>query len=214
MIGRKRLALAVAMSFLTVAGVVAVLLARSWPFTRAAVTKALQDRFARQVQIRAFRKTYFPPGCIAEGVSFLHRKRRYLPPLITVQTLVVKASWPGLLRFHKHLSEVQVLGLHVLVPPTRVKGQPSPVMPLTNTTSGAYVTIGKIATDDALLEFLPRVRDRESFTLRVRHLTLTHIGEDGDIGYHAVVANTLPPGKSFPMAPLAPGMKMSPAARP
>jgi ABC-type enterobactin transport system permease subunit len=38
-------------------GVGAILLAVNWPFTQAAVTKALQDRFAREVRIRKFHST-------------------------------------------------------------------------------------------------------------------------------------------------------------
>ena len=45
------------------------LLALNWPFTETAVTKALEDRFARDVTIRKFRSTYFPPGCVAEGTA-------------------------------------------------------------------------------------------------------------------------------------------------
>src|ERR1035438_6638957 len=61
----------------------AVLLALNCPFTQTAITKALEDRFARDVKIRKFRSTYFPPGCEAEGIEFLHRQRKDLPPLIT-----------------------------------------------------------------------------------------------------------------------------------
>ena len=98
-------------SLTVIAGIVLVVLACNWPYTQQAVTKALQDRFARTVQIRSFRKTYFPPGCVAEGVSFLHRQRKDLPPLITVQTLTIRGSYNGLLRIHKRLDEVEVLSL-------------------------------------------------------------------------------------------------------
>ena len=37
---------------------VAIVLSLNWPFTQAAVTKALQDRFVRDVRIRNFRKTF------------------------------------------------------------------------------------------------------------------------------------------------------------
>ena len=93
------------------------LLSLNWPFTQTAVTKTLEDRFARDVKIRKFRSTYFPPGCVAEGIEFLHRKRKDLPPLITVQTLTIRAGYSGLLRIHKLVNDVQVAGLHVLVPP-------------------------------------------------------------------------------------------------
>jgi hypothetical protein len=90
-------------SLIVIAGIVVIVLAWNWPFTQQAVTKALQDRFARTVQIRGFRKTYLPPGCVAEGVSFLHRKRTDLPPLITVQTLIIRGSYNGLFRIHKRV---------------------------------------------------------------------------------------------------------------
>src|ERR1017187_8775375 len=140
-------------SLIGIAAIVVIVLACKWPFTQKAVTKALQDRFARTVQIRSFRKTYFPPGCVAEGVSFLHRKRRDLPPLITVQTLIIRGSYNGLFRTHKRVDEVQVKGLHVLIPPMGPSGQPPNVIPLTTSTSGSSVTIGEISTADALLEF-------------------------------------------------------------
>jgi hypothetical protein len=45
------------------------------------------------VKIGTFRRTYFPPGFIAQRVEFLHRKRQDLPPLITVETLTIRASY-------------------------------------------------------------------------------------------------------------------------
>ncbi|MGD0922915.1 MAG: AsmA-like C-terminal region-containing protein [Terriglobia bacterium] len=182
-------------SLIVIAGVVLIALAWNWPFTEQAVTKALQDRFARPVQIRRFRKTYFPPGCVAEGVSFLHRRRKDLPPLITVQTLIIRGSYNGLFRIHKRVDEVQVKGLHVLIPPRGPSGQPPNVIPLTTSTSGASVTIGKIITDGALLEFMPRKPDHEPFLLQVHRLTLDQVGENRSIPYHVALLNTEPPGE-------------------
>ena len=182
-------------SLIVMAAIVVIVLACEWPYTQPAVTKALQDRFARTVQIRSFRKTFFPPGCVAEGVSFLHRKRRDLPPLITVQTLIIRASYNGLLRIHPRVDEVDVKGLHVLIPPPGSSGQPHSVMPLTTSTSGASVTIGEITTDGALLEFMPRQPDQEPFKLQVHRLTLDNVGEGGVIPYHAALFNTEPPGE-------------------
>ena len=191
----RRLWLIIGASLIVIAVIVVIVLACNWPYTQQAVTKALQDRFARTVQIRSFRKTYFPPGCVAEGVSFLHRKRKDLPPLITVQTLIIRGSYNGLFRIHKRVDEVQVKGLHVLIPPPGPSGQPPNVMPLTTSTTGASVTIGEITTDGALLEFMPRQPDQEPFKLYVHQLTLDNVGESGVIPYHAALLNTEPPGE-------------------
>ena len=110
----RRILVSAAVTVLAIAlGV--ILLALNWPFTQTAVTKALEDRFVREVKIRKFRSTSFPPGFVAEGIEFLHRERKNLPPLITVQTLTLHAGYSGLLRIHKVVNDVQVAGLHVLV---------------------------------------------------------------------------------------------------
>jgi len=211
---RGRWWLIIGASLIVIAGIVLIVLAWNWPFTQQAVTKALQDRFARTVQIRSFRKTYFPPGCVAEGVSFLHRKRADLPPLITVQTLIIRGSYNGFLRIHKRVDEVQVKGLHVLIPPPGPSGQPPNVMPLTTSTTGASITIGEIATDGALLEFMRRQPDQEPFKLYVHRLTLDNVGENGVIPYHAALLNTEPPGEIRSEGEIGPWNEDDPGSTP
>lgn len=172
------------------------LLIKNWPFTEQSVKAALQDRFARQVEIRSFRRTYFPPGCVAEGVTFLHHQRKDLPPLISVETLSVRGSYTGLLGIHKRVPQVQVVGLRVTVPPTRPGGGGvHSVMPLTDSTSGKQLGIGQLSTDGAVLEFLTDKPGKEPFKLTVEHLSLDHVGESKSIPFHAALHNTEPPGE-------------------
>jgi hypothetical protein len=200
-------------SLVVVPGIILGLLAWNWPYTERAVTTALQDRFARTVQIREFHKTYFPPGCVAEGVSVLHGQRKDLPPFVTVQRLIIRGSYNGLFRIHKRVDEIQVLGLHVLVPPLGQSGPPHRPMPLTTSTSGASVTIGEITTDDALLEFMPRQPEQESFKLQVHRLTLDRVG-DRAIPYHVVLLNTEPPGEIRSDGEFGPWNEDDPGATP
>ncbi|MGI8990920.1 MAG: AsmA-like C-terminal region-containing protein [Bryobacteraceae bacterium] len=176
-------------------GLSAIMLVMNWPFTQAAVAKALQDRFARTVHIQSFRGTYFPPGCVAEGVSFEHRKRTDLPPLITVRTLTIKASYADLLRAHKRVGDVEVAGLHILVPPARHDGKPHSIMPLTESTSGKSLEIGEIMADGAVVEFRTDQPGKEPLTIRIHRLTLDHVGEKGPISFHASLLNPEPPGE-------------------
>src|ERR1700676_3925403 len=171
-----------------------ILLAVNWPFTEAAVQKTLQDRFARQVRIRKFRNSYFPPGGVAEDVEFLHRKRKDLPPLITVKTLTLRAGYTGLLRIHKVVDYVQVAGLHITVPPKNPNSSQQ-TFPLTNSTSGKTLTIGEITTDNAVVEFLSRDPAEDRFILKIDHLTLDHVAESDPVTFHARFKNTEPPGE-------------------
>src|SRR6266481_2402808 len=114
---------------------------RNWPFTQQALTKVLENRFARQVQIHGFHSTYFPPGCVAEQVEFLHRFHKERPPLITVKRLIIEASYAGLFSSHKSIAEIQAIGLHVLIPPKSAAGGAHSIMPLTDLSANPLVAI-------------------------------------------------------------------------
>jgi hypothetical protein len=151
---------------------------------------------------------------VAEGVSFLHRQRKGLPPLITVQTLTMRGSYNGLLRIHKRLDEVEVKGLHVLIPLRGPSDQPPGVVPLTTSTTGASITIGEISTDGALLEFMSRQPGQESFKLYVHQLILDNVGEKGVIPYHAALSNTEPPGEIRSEGKIGPWNENDPGSTP
>ena len=190
-----RWALAILAGIFIAAGIWLIVLAWNWPFTQPAVAKALTDRYARPVDIRSFRSTYFPPGCVLEGISFQHRKRKNLPPLITVATLTIRASYSGLLPFRKRIDKVEIRGLHIQIPPKDQNGKEPNVFPLTNSVSGATLTIGEIEADGALLEFSPQEPGKEPFRLKIGQLKLDNVGESGPVAFHTVFQNTEPPGE-------------------
>ena len=176
------------------AAIGAFTLARKWPFTREAMTRTLQERFARTVDIRSFRPTYFPPGCVAEEVSFEHRVRKDLPPLITVRKLIVTGSYSGLIGFHKSVPAIQVIGLHVLIPPRRKDGESRNIMPLTAGKSNT-LGIGEMKTNDAVLEFRSNDPAKEPYRIQIHELILEHVGSSGPISFHATLRNAKPPGE-------------------
>ena len=174
-------------------GIAAFFFLRHSPFTQQAITETLEKRFARQVVIQSFHKTLFPPGCVATGVSFLHRMRKDLPPLITLRKLVITGSYAGLIGPKKRIARVDVVGLHVTVPPSQ-PGVASPVMPLTDAQSKNSIGIDKIAADDAVLEFIAGETGKEPFKLNIQKLVLEHVAEDGPVSFHAALTNAEPPG--------------------
>src|SRR5436309_9431249 len=52
-------------------------------FSRAALKTGLEEAISGQAEIGAFHSRYFPPGCVAEGVS-LRQGSQQGPPLIVV----------------------------------------------------------------------------------------------------------------------------------
>jgi hypothetical protein len=105
--------------------------------------------------------------------------------LISVQSLRIRGSYAGLIRFHKSVPQIQVVGLHVSVPPKNSSGGggSQSVMPLTTSTSGKQLGIDVLATDDAVLEFLQDAPGKEPFKIQIHRLRLEHVGEDGSIPF-------------------------------
>jgi len=180
---------------LIVCASVFLIVAINWPFTRQDLIDTLQERSARTVEIRSFRRTYFPPGAVAEGIDFLHRKHKNKPPLIQVQKLIIKTSYWGLFLPPKKIDEVHVIGMRMTVPPRGPDGQRRDVIPLTAGPSGENVTIGTITADGALLEFLPGQPGKAPYRLIIDRLRLDRVGNNRPISFRATLFNTEPPGE-------------------
>ena len=165
----------------------------NWPFRQQAVIDELQDRSLRTVTIGHFSRTYFPPGCTAEDIRFLHRKHKEKQPLITVGKLVLVTNYRRVFTLQKKLSLVRVMDMHVTVPPTQ-PGQPNPVMPLTYSKSAPAIRIDRIIADGAVLDFLPKT-DEKPYRLIVDKLRLDGVGNNVPMSYRTLISNEMPPGK-------------------
>ncbi len=165
----------------------------NWPIHRQALIDALQERSLRTVTIGNFSRTYFPPGCVAENISFLHKIHKEKAPLITVRKLVLVTSYWRILTLQERLSLVRVSDMHVTVPPGE-PGKPNPVMPLTYSKSAASIKIDAIVADGAILDFL-RKDGKEKYRLVIDKLRLDGVGNNEPITYYTVISNQMPPGK-------------------
>ena len=99
------------------------------------------------------------------------------------------------LAFRRRVDKVEIVGLHIQIPPKAQNGEGPGVLPLTTSVSGKTLTIGELATDGALLEFMSREPTKEPFRLKIDHLKLDHVGENGPLAFHAALRNTEPPGE-------------------
>jgi len=191
-----------------------VVLALNWPFTKQALISTLQERSLRQVTIDRFHKTYFPPGCIAEGIRFLHIKHKERPPLLTIRKLVVRDSYPQLLLFRHSLSVVRVIGLHVIVPSREPAGEPSPMMPLTYSNSATSLPIGVVFADGALLEFQTRAPEKRPFRMSISRLALHDVGANTPITFDVTLNNSDLPGEIRSMGAWGPWNPKQPGITP
>jgi hypothetical protein len=181
--------------FVIAVAIYATLLALNWPFEKQAISQVLQERTARQVTIAKFTKTYFPPGCVAEDIRFLHRVHKEKQPLITVQRLVMTTNWSRILTLQRRLTLVRIFNMHVTVPPSE-PGKPNPIMPLTYSGHAkASVVIDRTIADGAILDFLSKDPGKKPFHLVIDKLRLDGIGNNEPMFYRTIISNQMPPGK-------------------
>lgn len=164
-----------------------------WPFTKQDVINVLQERSLRSVTIDRFHTSYFPPGCVAEGVKFLHIKRKNEPPLITIDKLVITTNYGSMIRFERRLDNVRVIGLRVRVPAREPAGEPSPIMPVTYSNSKTSMPIENLYADGAVLDFY-RSGSPNPFGIRIEKLAMHHISSGTPLTYQVRLHTSEPPG--------------------
>jgi hypothetical protein len=102
-------------------GVATLLRSRFWPFEQKPVIQNLQEASDSQVQVRAFHRTYFPyPGCILEGVVFVHGTNA-TKPLIIIEKLTIRSTYLGILAHHVSLINAEDMKVFI---PAFGSGQP------------------------------------------------------------------------------------------
>jgi|SRR5579871_224330 len=191
----RRVIIAAVLLVIAPAAAVAVFLTIYWPFTRQSIIDALQEQSARSVEITNFRRTYFPPGCVAGGVRFLHRVHKDKPPIITIRQLIIRGSYFGLLRSPVRINEAQAIGLRVTVPPRRPGEPAAEPIPLNSRSSGKSVVIDRILANEALIEMRPAEPRDKPFTVSIHQLTLENIADNKRFSFRTALAISKPPGE-------------------
>jgi hypothetical protein len=178
---------------LVVIGSAMVLMAKRWPFTRDTIVSVLERRFSSTVGLRTFHGTYFPPGCVAEGVIFRRNRDRDAPPIATIEKLTIQGSYLGFFRIPKRIPRVAVEGLHLFVSPgseeTGNSARP------TGSPERLAVILGEITADGAVVEIASGKPGSESLKFEVHKLTLNSVGDDRPMSFHAALLNPKPPGE-------------------
>ena len=164
-----------------------------WPFTRQALIDTLQERSLRTVTVGRFRRTYFPPGCVAEQIRFLRFRHKDQPPLITIRKLTISTTYPMLFTFRHRIGTVRVDGLSLVVPARVPAGAPSPVMPLTYSNSKNSMPIDNLYADGAFLEFY-RESNPRPLRIVIHKLAIHNISPHSALTYKVRLYNSEPPG--------------------
>ena len=164
-------------------GVIAV--SYFWPFTLPRVVEKLQESSDSRVQVRSFHHTYFPyPGCVLEGVSFVHDAAAGRP-LATIERLRVLSTYPAL--FGRHIRLMKAEGLHIFIPPIGT-GKPFQLQPST-------LIVDTMSANGATIEIASRNPQKHPLRFDVHDATFRAVGAPGPMLYRVRVHNPEPPGE-------------------
>jgi hypothetical protein len=177
---------------LVVIGGAAVLLLSRWPFTRDIVVRALQEKFSSTVEVKAFHGTYFPPGCVAEGVTFRRNSDRDDPPIATIEKLTIRGAYWEFFRTPKRVRRVRIKGLRMFLSSgsERIGNAAPPGSP-----KQSALIIDQIIAEGAVVEFASSQSGKEPLKFEIHKLTLNSVADDRPMSFHAALMNAKPPGE-------------------
>jgi hypothetical protein len=160
-------------------------LALFWPFRRDAIIKSLEDESLSKVTAGTFRRIYFPhPGCVLEHVVFQHNPNVGALPLISIERVVIEASFTGM--FTRHVKRVEVQGMHVLIPPLGSEHF--------ERFKRSSVVIDDLVADGAILE-VARATGNPPLKFSFQGFTISDVGSYGAASFKATLLNPEPPGE-------------------
>ena len=147
---------------------------------------------------------------MAEDIRFLHRKRKDQPPLIRARRLVVKTSWPGLLR--EHVTDMEIAGLLVTVPPNDASGN-SPLMPVIDGKSDLS-SVGEIKADNAEIEILSRTNGAQPTKFHIHRLVIQNLAGGRRMPFRVSLSTGTPVGLFDGSGELGPWKTNGPSSTP
>jgi len=174
---------------LAIAGIV---IATHWPFTRTSVIEGLEQTFASTVEVKGFRATYFPPGCVMDGVTLRRNLDGKVPAIASADRVTIQGSYPGFFTFPKRIPRIKVEGLRMLV---SAQSERAGNQALPARTDQTRVVVGEITADGAVVEFASREAGAAPLRFETHKLTVNGVGHDRVMAFHAALRNPTPPGE-------------------
>jgi AsmA-like C-terminal region len=194
----KWAAIAVAVFVLLVAGAAAYL---RWfsPLDRNWVIKALANRYECDVELKDFNSSLFPAVVMSgKGLVLRRRNRPDLPPMATIGSFSVTASWIGLLRHPRHFGDVQLEGLTLNIPPraaAKSSAGTSAEKKIEKKARHLPFVLDHVTADGTSLKIISANPDKPPRLFQIQKLRLQSAGAGPPMRFEAVLTNPRPVGE-------------------
>jgi hypothetical protein len=172
-----------------------VVVSTNWPYRHRKIQPMLEDMLASQVKISEYHRTYFPnPGFIAIGITMRRKSAPDLPPLGSVEKMVVQGRWSDLLLLRQRVQLVEITGLHVVVPAIGSRENHEDFPPGSGADfGGPEMMIERFVVRKSLLDIMRADQHRNSFPIANLEIRNFHRGEEGV--FVVDMRNAIPTGR-------------------
>ncbi len=186
--------LAIAVFAIAFVSVAAYFINAYWPYRYRNVVPLLEGVLTSDVDIAHYHRTYFPyPGFVAEGLTLSRNSAPNLPPLGSARKLIVKGSWTDLLLLRKRVLLVDVVGMHIVIPPAGSEANHEDFPPGSSSYfAGPTTMVEKFRIHNAVLDLMRKNGSRFSYPIHVLEIRNLQMGHP--ISYSLDMENAIPSG--------------------
>lgn len=179
-----------------------------WPYRYRVMQPMLEDVLASQVKIGHYHRLYFPsPGFMAADITLRRKSAPDLPPLGSVSSVTVQGSWLDLLLLRQRVRQVDITGLHIVVPPIGSAANHEDFPPGSSADfAGPTAAVELLRIHVSTLDILRIDGGRYSFPIQL--LTIRNLQQGHALTYAVDMRNAMPSGHIFStgsFGPLNPG---------
>jgi hypothetical protein len=179
------------------AGILVISFWRFAPLNRAWVVETLEKRYQCDIELKSFSASFFPTVSIAgEGLVLKRRDRASLSPLASIRKFSVSGDWLGLLRQPRHLGQVRLEGLVMVVSPRQSQAQAykeRQVSPKEG--QGCPFVLDEVLADDAILSIVPANRNKPPHVFDIHKLRMQSAAVGQPMYFQATLTNPRPVGQ-------------------
>jgi AsmA-like C-terminal region len=184
---------------------------------RRLVIDGLADRLDSEVELGAFSVDIFPTVTArGQGLVIRHKKRRDVPPLVTVGNFSMEGGIIGLLNRPRRFRTVTLTELRINIPPGGMKidrPETAPAAPAGDPRRSPFI-IDRLVADGAELRIIPRTVGKEPKLFAIHALEMRQLGVVERMPFDAQLTNPVPKGMIQTKGEFGPWRKGDPGATP
>jgi AsmA-like C-terminal region len=168
-----------------------------WPYRYRNIKPLLEEVLASQVTIGHYHRVYFPnPGFMATEITLRRKTAPDLPPLGSIESVVVEGTWRDLLMMRERVRSVDITKMHIVVPALGSRENHEDFPPGSSASfAGPSAVLEELRIHDSLLDIMRSNGDRFSFPIRM--LTVRNLEKGQALAYSVDMQNAKPSGHIF-----------------